>query len=379
MLRIRSYLKPYLLMFLASVILLFIQANLDLALPDLLSRIVNNGVQLNGVESPVPEALSQETLDHLTLFLSKEDAAAVRAAYTLVDSSSPDYQDYIEKYPVLADKPVYVLNDLEQEQIERLTKPMAQALVVLSAIEQARDNPQMASQLGGQLGGGAFDLSSLPPGTDLFALLGQLPDTQRDQIAATINERFATLGEDMVRQRAIVRVQTEYKALGMDLGQLQTNYILRTGSIMLLYTLLSVICSVSVGYLSAKIAAGTGRDLRSDIFRKVESFSGVEFDKFPTASLITRSTNDITQLQMVTMFVVRLVFYAPIIGVGGIIRAYGKGSSMWWTIALGVIVLLGVIITLVTIALPKFRIIQTLIDRLNLVARENLSGILVIR
>ncbi|MFN2224296.1 MAG: ABC transporter ATP-binding protein [Candidatus Promineifilaceae bacterium] len=379
MLRIRSYLKPYLLMFLASVILLFIQANLDLALPDLLSRIVNNGVQLNGVESPVPEALSQETLDHLTLFLSKEDAAAVRAAYTLVDSSSPDYQDYIEKYPVLADKPVYVLNDLEQEQIERLSKPMAQALVVLSAIEQARDNPQMASQLGGQLGGGAFDLSSLPPGTDLFALLGQLPDTQRDQIAATINERFATLGEDMVRQRAIVRVQTEYKALGMDLGQLQTNYILRTGSIMLLYTLLSVICSVSVGYLSAKIAAGTGRDLRSDIFRKVESFSGVEFDKFPTASLITRSTNDITQLQMVTMFVVRLVFYAPIIGVGGIIRAYGKGSSMWWTIALGVIVLLGVIITLVTIALPKFRIIQTLIDRLNLVARENLSGILVIR
>jgi len=183
----------------------------------------------------------------------------------------------------------------------------------------------------------------------------------------------------MVDQMAIVRVRAEYEALGMDLGQLQTNYILRTGAVMLLFTFLSVICAVSVGYLSAKIAAGLGRDLRSDMFRRVENFSGIEFDKFPTASLITRSTNDITQLQMVTMFVVRLVFYAPIIGIGGIIRAYGKGSSMWWTIALGVVVLLGVIITLVSIAMPKFRIIQKLIDRLNLVARENLSGILVIR
>lgn len=379
MLRIRRYLKPFLLMFAASVILLFIQANLDLALPDLLSRIVNNGVQLNGVDSPVATALSQETLDHLTLFLGDEDAAAVRAAYSLVDPGSPDYQQYLETYPALADGPIYVLNDLDQEEIDRLSGPMAKGLVVLSALQQAMDNPDMAAQLGAQMGGGAFDLSRLPPGTDLFAMVGQLPAAQRDQIAQMINERFNVLGENMVKQMAIVRVQTEYQDLGVDLGQLQTSYILRTGSIMLLYTFLSVICSVSVGYLSAKIAAGIGRDLRSDVFRKVESFSGVEFDKFPTASLITRSTNDITQLQMVTMFVVRLVFYAPIIGVGGIIRAYGKGSSMWWTIALGVIVLLGVIITLVTIALPKFRIIQKLIDRLNLVARENLSGILVIR
>ncbi|MCA9972397.1 MAG: ABC transporter ATP-binding protein, partial [Anaerolineales bacterium] len=149
--------------------------------------------------------------------------------------------------------------------------------------------------------------------------------------------------------------------------------------IMLLITLLSAAASISVSYLSAKIASGVGRDLRSDIFRKVESFSSAEFDKFPTASLITRSTNDITQLQMVTMFMVRLVFYAPIMGVGGIIRAVSKGSSMWWTIAVAVIVLIGMVAVIVSIAMPKFRIVQKLIDRLNLVARENLSGMMVIR
>lgn len=375
MLRIRRYLKPYMLMLAASIILLFIQANLDLALPDLLSRIVNTGVQLSGVETAVAEALRQETLDQLTLFLSEEDEAAVREAYILVNSDSPEYDQYAEAYPLLAEEPIYVLKDLDQDEIDRLSEPIARSLVVISALEQAMADPETAAQMGG----GEFDLSQLPPGTDLFAMLGQLPAAQREQIATAINQRFDVLGENMVNQMAIVRAQAEYDALGMDLGRLQTSYILRTGAVMLLFTLLSVVCSVSVGYLSAKIAAGIGRDLRSDIFRKVESFSGIEFDKFPTASLITRSTNDITQLQMVTMFVVRMVFYAPIIGIGGIIRAYGEGSSMWWTIALGVIVLLGVIVTMVSIAMPKFRIIQKLIDRLNLVARENLSGILVIR
>jgi ATP-binding cassette subfamily B protein len=148
---------------------------------------------------------------------------------------------------------------------------------------------------------------------------------------------------------------------------------------MLIVTLLAAVCTITVGFLSAKIAAGVAHDLRSGVFRKVESFSSAEFDKFPTASLITRSTNDITQLQMVTMFMVRLVFYAPILAVGGIIRAIDKSPSMWWTIGLAVLVLIGVIVVVISIAMPKFRIIQKLVDRLNLVARENLSGMLVIR
>ena len=376
MLRIRSYLKPYMFMFVASVILLFIQANLDLALPDYLSQIVNTGIQQSGVESTVPKAMRQETFDHLLLFLSDEEETAVRDAYTLIQPATPEGNQFEETYPLLANQPIYILNEISEEESEALSVPLAKALLVVSALQQAIDNPEAAAQMGGET---PFDLSQLPPGTDLFALLDRLPAAQRDQLSEAVNERFSALGESMVQQTAVVQVRAEYEALGVDIGQLQSNYILRVGAIMLGITLLSAVATITVGYLSAKIAAGVGRDLRSDIFRKVESFSSAEFDKFPTASLITRSTNDITQLQMVTMFMVRLVFYAPIMGIGGTIRAIGKGSSMWWTIAVAVLVLIGVITVIVSIALPKFQIVQKLIDRINLVARENLSGMMVIR
>lgn len=375
MLRIRSYLKPYLTMLTAAVILLFIQANLDLALPDYLSQIVNTGIQQSGVESTVPEAMRQETLDRLVLFLNDEEETAVRSAYTLIQPNTLSAEPYEETYPLLAEQSIYILNDISDEEMEALSTPMAKALLVVSAMEQAMADPAAAAQISG----GGFDLSQLPPGTDLFALLAQLPAAQRAQLAEIVNERFTALGETMIKQTAVVQVKAEYEALGLDIAQLQSSYILRVGAIMLVVTLLSAVATITVGYLSAKIAAGTGRDLRSDIFRKVESFSGAEFDKFPTASLITRSTNDITQLQMVTMFMVRLVFYAPIMGIGGTIRAIGKGSSMWWTIAVAVLVLIGVISVIVSIALPRFRLVQKLIDRINLVARENLSGMMVIR
>lgn len=377
MLRLRRYLNPYMFMFMVSVILLFIQANLDLALPDYLSRIVNTGIQQSGVESPVAVAMRQETFDHLLLFLSEEEATAVQDAYTPVQPGTVEAADYLAQYPYLASQAIVVRNELSDDEIDALTNPMAEAFLAVSALEQAMADPEAAAQMGG--GGGAFDLSRLPAGTDLFALIGRLPAAQRAEISDTMNERFATLGETMVVQTAVVAVKAEYEALGMDVAALQNSYILRVGAIMLGVTLLSAVATVTVGYLSAKIAAGIGRDLRSDVFRKVESFSSAEFDKFPTASLITRSTNDITQLQMVTMFMVRLVFYAPIMGIGGTIRAIGKGSSMWWTIAVAVIVLVGVIGVVISIAMPRFQVVQKLIDRINLVARENLSGMMVIR
>ena len=377
MLRIRRYLKPYMFMFVASVILLFIQANLDLSLPDYLSRIVNTGIQQSGVESPVAVAMRQETFDHLLLFLNDEDATAVQDAYTLVEPGTVEAGDYIDQYPYLESQAIYVRKDLTDDEIDALKGPMAQAFLAVSALEQAMADPEAAAQMGS--GDSAFDLSRLPAGTDLFALISRLPEAQRAQIGETMNQRFEALGETMVEQTAVVAVKAEYEALGMDVGQLQNSYILRVGAIMLGVTLLSAAATITVGYLSAKIAAGTGRDLRSDVFRKVESFSSAEFDKFPTASLITRSTNDITQLQMVTMFMVRLVFYAPIMGIGGTIRAIGKGSSMWWTIAVAVLVLIGVISIVISIAMPRFKIVQKLIDRINLVARENLSGMMVIR
>ena len=361
MLRIRRYLRPYLPGLAIAIVLLFIQANLDLALPDYLSQLVNTGIQQNGVETPIPQAMRQETMTHLALFLEAEDESAVRDAYDLIEPGSDRADDYVDDYPLLADEPIYVVRELTDEQVDQITLPVAKALLLIAGLEQAMANPR------------------LPPGTDLFALLGRLPAAQRRQISDTVDERFTVMGDAMVTQSAVVRVKSEYEALGMDVNRLQNEYIMRTGGVMLIITLLSAVCTVTVGYLSARIAAGTGRDLRSDVFGKVESFSSAEFDRFPTASLITRSTNDITQLQMVTMIMVRLVFYAPIMGIGGTIRAIGKGSSMWWTIAVAVLVLLGVITVLVSLALPRFRLVQKLTDRINLVARENLSGMMVIR
>ncbi len=209
--------------------------------------------------------------------------------------------------------------------------------------------------------------------------MAKLPPATLTQITGAINSKFSTLGASMINQMAVITVKAEYTALGMNTETLQTNYIIHTGILMLLVTLLSGTCTIIVGFLSARTAAGLARDLRRSVFQRVESFSSTEFDKFSTASLITRSTNDITQIQMVVIMMMRMVIYAPIIGVGGVIRALGKSATMWWIIALAVIVLLGLILTVFSIALPKFKIIQNLIDRLNLVTRENLSGMMVIR
>lgn len=358
-----------------TIILLFAQANFDLTLPNYLARIVDTGIQQGGIDSPVPQAMRRQTLDRLTLFMNAENEAAVRDAYTLVTPGSPAARDVVERYPLVARQAIYLLDDLGQDEIVQIREPIARSLAIVAGVEQAMANPD-AAQLPG---GGAFDLSRIPPGADLFALLAQLPASQREQMAQMADERFAALGESFTSQAAIAQVRAEYEALGVDVTAMQNGYILSTGAVMLLITLLSVIASISVGLLSARVAAAVARDLRSHVFRKVESFSSAEFDKFPTASLITRSTNDITQLQMMTMITVRLVFYAPIMGVGGIIRAMSHGSSMWWTIALAVVILLGIVVALIVVVMPKFRIMQKLIDRLNLVARENLSGILVIR
>ena len=378
MLRLRRYLRPYFWMFAAAVVLLFIQANLDLALPDYLSQIVNTGIQQNGVETPVPAAIRAGELEKLELFLAGDDLAAVREAYVLAEPALANYAALLESYPAIAEEPVFVLTEQSEAAVDRLSIPVGKALLAVSAIETFMEDPDAGAEMGGA-GALGFDPALLPPGTDLFALLAQVPEARRNQIAGTVSAQFEALGENMIRQAAVVQVRAEYEALGADIPGLQTAYILRIGAVMLGITLLSAVATISVGYLSARTAAGVGRDLRRDIFTTVESFSSAEFDRFSTASLITRTTNDVTQLQMVTMIMMRLAFYAPIMGVGGIIRAVGKGSSMWWIIALAVLVLILLVIVIMSIATPKFRLIQTLIDRLNLVARENLSGMMVIR
>ncbi len=376
MLRLLKYLKSYLPMILLAIVLLFIQANCDLALPDYMSKIVNNGIQQNGIINAVPQAIRQSQMDHLTLFMSAADQTRVLNDYTLIDRSSPDYGKYVQQYPALASQPVYVLNNVSQAEIDILNPLMGKAFLAVSGLEKMIANPTQAAAAAQTFG---FDLSKLPQGTDVFALLAKMPEAQRAQISAAMDKQFAALGESMIVQTAVGLVRQEYTALGMNTGQLQSSYILNTGMIMLLLSLLSGVCTVSVGFLSARTAAGLSRDLRKKVFKKVESFSGNEFDKFSTASLITRSTNDITQIQMVTILMIRMVFYAPIMGVGGIIRAVGKDTSMWWIIAVAVGMLITIVSIVFTISLPKFKIIQNLIDRLNLVTRENLSGMMVIR
>ena len=376
MLRLARYLKPYALLILLTIALLFVQANADLALPDYMSRIVNNGIQQGGVENAVPAAIRQSEMNKLVIFMSTDNTALVLGDYTLVDSNSPDYAQLVEEYPNLANEPIYVLNEIDRAESNRLNPVMGRALLIVSTIEQVMADPARAAAMGQGLG---FDLSQLPPGMDVFGLLSSLPSARLSQVTAAIDQRFATLGGSMITQMAVGAVRAEYAALGLDTSRLQTNYIMHTGVLMLLVSLLSITCSVVVGFLAAKTAAGSARDLRKDVFQKVESFSNTEFNKFSTASLITRSTNDVTQIQMVVIMMMRMVFYAPIIGVGGVIRALGKSSSMWWIIAVAVVTLLGLIVVVFSIALPKFKIIQSLIDRLNLVMRENLSGMMVIR
>jgi ATP-binding cassette subfamily B multidrug efflux pump len=376
MLRLVKYLKPYTLLIVLDILLLFVQANADLALPDYLSKIVNVGIQQGGIENAVPEAIRQSSMDKVLLFMDQADQKTVLAQYTLIDQNSADYEQYLETYPALKDEPVYVLNVIDEVMMEELNSIMAMPMAAVYSIEQMAADPSKAKMMPEGMG---FDLSKIPPGMDIFSILGQLPAEQLSKITSMVEKQFSAMSESMVNQLAVQAVKAEYAALGMDTTSIQTQYILQTGLIMLLITIVAGLCAIGVGYVSALTAAGMARDVRRDLFKRVEDFSSAEIDKFSTASLITRTTNDITQIQMVVMMVMRIVFYAPIIGIGGVMRAMNKTASMWWIIALALVVLLGLIVTVFSIALPKFKIIQKLIDRLNLVMRENLSGMMVIR
>jgi len=376
MLRIFRYLKPYTLSVLVVILLLFGQAMAELSLPNYMSKIVNIGIQQGGIENAVPEVLRSSQLERMLLFLTPDEQAAVRAAYTPLEPSSPAYDRLIRRFPAAVSGETLARVDLTPEQIETLNPLSGRALLAVSMLEQAASDPAKAAALSQQSG---MDLSRLPAGADVFALLHQLPPERLQQMVSIVRGRFDALDSSMITQAAAAAVKTEYIALGADAQKLQTAYILRIGGKMLLLTLMVALAVIIISLLSARTGAGFARDLRSDIFSKVASFSKAEFESFSTASLITRSTNDVTQMQMVTTMGMRMLFFAPMMAVGAIIRAVEKSPSMTWIIALGVGTLLVMVITIFSVSLPRFQRIQTLIDRLNLVTRENLSGIMVIR
>ncbi|MDF2591675.1 MAG: transporter related [Clostridia bacterium] len=371
MFKLAKYLKPFIALIFAAIILLFVQAMCDLSLPDYMSNIVNKGIQQGGIESAVPEAVRQSTMDRLALFMNDNDKSEVLNNYTLIDKSNKDYDKYIEDYPTLAKEPIYRLNDIDKLETDKINSIMGKAFLAVSGIEKTKSEAK-----DGLI---EFNGTKIPASADLFALIARQTAEQRNQISNSINERFAALGDNMITQAAVVPIKAEYIALGMDTDKIQSRYIMNSGFLMLLIALLSAACTVVVGLLAARVAAGLSRNLRKGLFTKVESFSNTEFDKFSTASLITRTTNDITQVQMLVIIMIRMVIYAPIMGAGGVIKALNKSSSMTWIIALAVVVLLGLILTVFVVAMPKFKIIQKLVDRLNLVTRENLTGMMVIR
>ncbi len=376
MLKLFPYIKKYYLMILGAILLLFLQANVDLTLPDYLSRIVNIGIQQGGVETTVPKAMRTSTFEDMQLFLTTDEMDTVANAYQILNPGDATYTETIANYPKVDGESIYVLKTLDQTQLDALSPVVSRALVTVTFLQEASSNPQAAATMSERLG---VDLSQLPENVDLFTVLKNLPATQRDQMISAIKDQLDTLGESMITQMGIAAVKTEYEALGVNTNSLQSNYIMKTGGFMLILSLISAAATITVGLLSARVAAGVARDLRESVFVRVTNFAKAEIEKFSTASLITRSTNDITQIQMVTMMIIRMVFFAPIMGIGGIIRALDKAPSMWWIIAGMVVVLLSVVATAFTVTLPKFKLIQTFIDNLNRVIRENLSGMMVVR
>lgn len=371
--KIAKYMKPYIGLIIGAILLLFVQAMCDLALPDYMSNIVNVGLQQGGIEDAVPKALTETKMNKILLFMTEDEKKLLSDSYTKIDQSSSDYNDYLDKYPILSKESVYVLKNQDDENKEKLNSAMSKALLVTYGIDQMQES---ALKEGKDI---EIQGNKIPAGTDLFAILGKMPEEQRITMAEESVKQYSALGENTIVQAATSAVKAEYKVLGMDTDKIQNRYILKMGVFMLLISLLSAVAIVIVGFLSSRTAAGFARDLRGQVFKKVQRFSNTEIDKFSTASLITRTTNDITQLQMLIVIMIRMVFYAPIIGVGGVIRAIGKSASMSWIIALAVALILVLIAVIIVVAVPKFKIIQKLVDRLNLVARENLSGIMVIR
>ncbi len=378
--RLRKYFKPYLGWFFLAILLLFGQANSELTLPDYMSDIISVGIQQQGIESPIPEIIRQTTLERLLKLAASEERQLILDACQSVDSSQPHYSALLKQYPYLKDTPAFTVKNLAPEEKQILEPIFTRLWLTQMGLDQANAHPQQIQQILQQMG---LDPAQLPAEGTLESYLQRLPQDQQE----TVLERFRSYAEEQIRkmqpgmekQTAIRAVQQEYKALGADNLSIQNRYILKTGGVMMLITLAVVACATGVGFLSSYISAGLARDLRSAIYKKVMSFSIAEFEAFSTASLITRTTNDISQIQGVVMMLVRMIFLAPMMGIGGILRAMNKGASMWWLIALSVGILMLFILIIFIIAIPRFKLIQKLVDRLNLISRENLSGMLVIR
>lgn len=366
---LKTYLKPFAALVLACILLLFGQAMCDLTLPNLMSDIVNTGIQLGGVDEAAPAVLNQQAVDLLTLFMNDAEAGTFKNAYTPVEHGSDEETSLAKAYENIKDMDAVALS--EDADVQAVGDAYGKATYAFMTF---------LKDYGAQTGQ-AVDTESGVQDMDmrqLYAVIPMLQQMPKETFSEAIDS--AENAQSMIgSQVGATFTKLFYKELGVDLDAKQVRYIVIKGLEMLGIALLGVLAAMLVGFFASRISSGVAKQMRSDVFRKVESFSNTEFDKFSTASLITRTTNDVTQVQMLISMGLRLMCYAPIMGVGGIIFALQKSVSLSWIIALAVIVLLGLVVVLLNVAMPKFKSLQRLTDRLNLVSRENLSGMLVVR
>ena len=330
MFKLIKYFRPFLLSLVSIFLLLVVQASCELSLPEYTSNIINVGIQQEGIENSVPKFLRKITLDKLSIFLNEKDLDFIKENYTLSDD-------------------IYTLKKVDKETRDKLDSIMEKPFAMLNFIEMQK-NQELSSDLIGILKSKKIDTSKL------------------DDIE-----------ESMLSQLSISYIKNEYEKIGVDLAKLKTDYILKAGSYMLFVALIGMASTITVGYFAAKISAGIGKNLRKDVFKKVVNFSNAEFDEFSTASLITRSTNDINRIQTVLVMMIRMLFYAPILAVGGILNVIRIDYSMGWILVLATVLIILVVLCLFKFVMPKFKVLQKMIDKLNLITREMLTGMLVIR
>lgn len=366
MIKLRKFAYKFWLPILLCIGCVFIQSQSELALPDYMSKIVTNGIQAGGFDSPVADVFSDETFKHLLVFADDEQKKTIESSYTY--TSYENLKDnFKEEFPKL--KNAYVLNDLSKDEKSQLESALIKPMLMVSSIDSMDKNSKEYQERFG----------NLPADMDIYQVFSMMDANTKKEMTKKIDTQIDAMGESTMLIAGGNGVKTEYLALGADVDSIQTRYILSSGLIMLAIALLGSVAAMISAFLSSCVGAGVARDLRKAVFEKVESFSNTEFNKFSTASLITRTTNDITQVQMLMIMLLRIVLFAPMMGVGALYKAITHSTSMTWIILLILLVISGVLFVLIKVVMPKFKIIQSLIDRLNLTMRENLSGVLVIR
>lgn len=366
MIKLRKFAYKFWLPILLCIGCVFVQSQSELALPDYMSQIVSNGIQAGGFDSPVADVFSEETFQHLLVFADDDQKSVIESSYTF--TKQEDLKSNIkEEFPKLKD--AYVLNDLSKEEKDKLESALIKPTLMVTSIDSMdKDSKEYQERFG-----------KLPDGVDVYQVFEMMDDNTKKEMTKQIDSQMEAMGESTMLIAGGNGVKAEYKALGANVDSIQTRYILTAGLKMLGIALLGSIAAMLSAFLSSRVGAGVARNLRKAVFEKVENFSNNEFDKFSTASLITRTTNDITQVQMLMIMLLRIVLFAPMMGFGALYKAITHSTSMTWIIMLILVVIACVLFVLIKVVMPKFKIIQSLIDRLNLTMRENLSGVLVIR